>query len=115
MPRPIEAVGTSTAGFVGATPQGPVNQPVKLLGLGDFNRVFGAAAPDMPLGATVRHYFDNGGTEAHVVRVDPEEGVVGSEVDGSGIYALDNVDLVNILVMSPGLRRLRTASVAGPS
>lgn len=101
-PRPIEAVGTSTAGFVGLAPGGPVKQPVRLAQFGDFERVFGAVTPNMPLGHAVRDYFDNGGTEAQVVRVDLEaDGIVGSEADGSGIYALDKVDLFNILVM-PG-------------
>jgi phage tail sheath protein FI len=100
MPRPIEAVGTSTAGFVGPAPQGPVNQPVKLLQFGDFERVFGGA-PTTPLSDAVRHYFDNGGKEAQVVRVDVEaDGIIGSQADGSGIYALDKVDLINILVLA---------------
>jgi phage tail sheath protein FI len=99
-PRPIEAVGTSTAGFVGLAPGGPVNQPVKLLNFGDYERAFGLVSQNVALGHAVRHYFENGGREAHVVRADPEaEGIVGNEADGSGIYALDRVDLLNILVM----------------
>lgn len=54
----------------------------------------------MLLGHAVQHFFDNGGKEAYVVRVDPDaDGFIGSEADGSGIHAFDNVDLFNILVM----------------
>ena len=100
MPRPIEVVGTTTAGFVGLAPGGPVNQPVKLSQAADFAPVFGGFDAAMPLGHAVQHFFDNGGKEAHVVRVDLDaNGFIGSEADGSGLHALDKVDLFNVLVM----------------
>lgn len=100
MPRPIEAVGTTTAGFVALAPGGPVNQPVKLSQAADFVPVFGGLHATMPLGHAVQHFFDNGGKEAYVVRVDLDaDGFIGSDADGTGIHALGKVDLFNILVM----------------
>jgi phage tail sheath protein FI len=100
MPRPIEAVGTSTAAFVGLAPKGPVKKAVKLTHSAEFARVFGGLNSSMPLGHVVQHFFDNGGKEAHVVRVDLErDAIIGTEKRGTGIYALDKVDLFNILVV----------------
>lgn len=101
MPRPIEAVGTSTVGFVGQAPGSPVNFPVKLSHFGDYEREFGALAQDVPLGYAVRQFFDNGGTEAYVVRVNGDSSqIIGSEADRTGIFALDSVDVLNIVVLT---------------
>ena len=101
MPRPIEAVGTATAGFVGQAPGSPVNFPVKLSHFGDYEREFGPLAQDVPLGYAVRQFFDNGGKEAHVVRIDGDAStLIASESDRTGIYALDLVDVLNIVVLT---------------
>ena len=99
MPRPIEAVGTSTVGFVGQAPGSPVNFPVKLSHFNDYKREFGGLAQDVPLGHAVRQFFDNGGKQAYVVRVNGSE-LIGNESDRTGIYALDSVDLLNIVVLA---------------
>ena len=113
MPRPIEVVGTTTSGFVGLAPAGPVNQPVKLTQASDFASVFGGFHASMPLGHAVQHFFDNGGKEAYVVRVDLDaDGFIGSAADGSGIHALDKVDLFNILVMPDSEVDVATRSAA---
>jgi len=97
----ISGVSTSTTAFVGYADQGPVNEPVRLIEFGDFDRAFGGLAPNRPLSHAVQAFFGNGGKEAYVVRADiavPNR-IAGSESDKSGIYALDKVDLFNILVM----------------
>ena len=39
--KPIEGASTSTAGMVGVTQRGPVNEPTLVTSFGDFNRLFG--------------------------------------------------------------------------
>jgi hypothetical protein len=39
--KPIEGASTSTAGMVGVTQRGPVNEPILVTSSGDFNRLFG--------------------------------------------------------------------------
>lgn len=74
-PRPIEGVGTSTAGFVGETERGPtLIRPVT--SRTDFNRWFGGFL-DVPtlnrdnqfLPYAVRGFFENGGQRLFVARV----------------------------------------------
>lgn len=69
-PRPIEGVGTSTAGFVGLTERGPT-MPRLVTSWGDYLRWFGDTIDTtisfMPF--AVRGFFDNGGQRAFVARV----------------------------------------------
>jgi phage tail sheath protein FI len=68
-PKPIEAVGTSTAAFVGFTERGPVNQPTLVTSWPQYTRVFGDFVPGAYLPLSVFSYFMNGGGNAYVVRV----------------------------------------------
>jgi phage tail sheath protein FI len=69
-PRPIQGVGTSTAGFVGLCERGPT-RPRLVTNWGEFNRWFGdtidPAVSMMPHG--VRGFFENGGRRAFIARV----------------------------------------------
>jgi phage tail sheath protein FI len=69
-PRPIQGVGTSTAGFAGLTERGPT-RPKLVTSWGDYLRWFGdtldPALGVMPHG--VRGFFENGGRRAFVARV----------------------------------------------
>src|SRR5437764_14274158 len=69
-PRPIEGVGTSTAGFVGLTERGPT-LPRLVTSWGDFLRWFGDTIdPDVSFAPfAVRGFFDNGGQRAFVARI----------------------------------------------
>src|SRR5713101_5777824 len=64
----ITGVGTSITAFVGYTARGKVNQPVHIFSYADFERAFGGLSVDSPLSYCVKHFFQNGGTEAYVVR-----------------------------------------------
>lgn len=96
-PRPIEAVGTSIAAFVGHADRGPVAEAVVVHGRRAFEREFGGLTAEASLSFAVRDFFANGGETAVVVRVDTHG------VDGvlAGLEALDTVDLVNLLVIRP--------------
>ncbi len=98
-PRPIEAVGTSTAAFVGPAPRADVspNDPVAYTNWMQFTRDF--TRPDTAstaLSNAVYGFFQNGGSRCFVVNV-PE----GQPVE-DGLAALEAVDEIAI-VAAPGL------------
>lgn len=72
--RAIQGVGTSTGGFVGIAPRGPVGKAVLVTSWTDFVNKFayGLDSPFLPnsyLAYAVYGFFNNGGTRAYVVRV----------------------------------------------
>ncbi|HWH11050.1 MAG TPA: phage tail sheath C-terminal domain-containing protein [Solirubrobacteraceae bacterium] len=75
--KPIEGVGTSIAAFVGLTPGGPFNTPMRISNWTQFARIFSDpadpdAGPFMPsafLAHAMYGFFHNGGSLAWVVRV----------------------------------------------
>jgi phage tail sheath protein FI len=83
-PKPIEAVGTSTAAFVGFTERGPVNQPTLVTSWPQYTRVFGDFVPGAYLPLSVFSYFMNGGGNAYVVRVGAtDDGVADGSTNGA--------------------------------
>jgi phage tail sheath protein FI len=95
-PHSIAGVATSVTAFVGSTPVGPIDQPVRLTSFTEFERAFDAASATTPVGVGVRLYFLNGGKAAVVVRT------AGSPLppaaDATGIYALEAEDF-NLLCL----------------
>src|SRR6185436_8459534 len=67
--RTITGVSTSIGAFFGRTLKGPINKAVRCLSYSDFLREFGGAHPLSDLGASVRQFFGNGGTDCYVVRL----------------------------------------------
>ncbi len=67
--RTITPVSTSVTAFVGFTGRGAVNYARQIFSMADFEREFGGLSPDDDLGHAVQHYFQNGGSEAWIVRV----------------------------------------------
>ncbi len=78
--KPIEAVSTSTAAFIGLAPGGPLNQPVEIANWSQFISTYsdpddpdkGPFLQDAYLAHAVRGFFTNGGTLCWVVRVGGE-------------------------------------------
>ena len=105
----IEAVSTSLTAFVGvAKEMGPIDEPTKVGGSAEFDRVFGGLWEKSMMSYAVRDYFLNGGSEALVVRVGHTETQTGVLADlvplpssGRGLYALDRADLFNLLCVPP--------------
>jgi phage tail sheath protein FI len=64
----VTGVSTSITAFVGYTTRGTVNDPVHIFTFADFERAFGGLDAASPLSYCVKHFFQNGGTEAYVVR-----------------------------------------------
>jgi phage tail sheath protein FI len=107
----ITGVPTAVTAFVGRTPSGPT-APQQCTSFFDFQQTFGIAE-NYPLSFAIRDFFNNGGDTAVVVRVtepSPSGGdagaphaadLIGREDLHTGIYALDGVDLFNLLCIPP--------------
>ncbi len=67
--RTIMGVSTSVAGFIGTAKSGPINKAVHILNYSDYERRFGGLSEDSEMSYAVRQFFNNGGTDAWVVRV----------------------------------------------
>jgi phage tail sheath protein FI len=64
----ITGVPTAVAAFIGRARRGPTNTPVRIHSFADFERTFGPLWNQSELGYTVQQYFQNGGSDAYVVR-----------------------------------------------
>lgn len=78
--KPMEGVGTSTAGFVGAAQKGPVEGlPLLVTNFADFRRIYGGYLSENEYGDyrflayAVEHFFINGGSRAFIMRVAPAD------------------------------------------
>jgi hypothetical protein len=103
--RPIGAVGTSTAGFVGTAPdQGArPNEAVAVNSWSDFLRIFATAEnpTSTALARAVYGFFDNGGGRCYVVNVSADEPISGGGRRRSGLKLLEEIDEIAI-VAAPG-------------
>lgn len=107
----IAGVPTSITLFIGWSPQGPTDRAVRITGFADYEREFGGLRQGSFLGYAVRHFFDNGGKDAYVLRLaadgtewnaddaDFRTAVLDSFGPGT---ATDGIDLFNLLCV-PGL------------
>jgi uncharacterized protein len=102
--RPIGAVGTSTAGFVGTAPDrsARTGEAVAVNSWSDFIRLFasGDNPTGTPLARAVYGFFDNGGGRCYVVNVGPDEPLAGGQ-RRSGLGLLEAIDEIAI-VAAPG-------------
>ena len=66
--RTIVGVPTSIAAFVGWAPRGP-DYPVQITGFGDYQAKFGGLHPKSPMSYAVYQFYQNGGSEAIIMRL----------------------------------------------
>ena len=78
--KPMEGVGTSTAGFIGLSVKGPdKGAPQLITNFADFKRKYGGYLSQAEfedyrfLAYAVEHFFINGGTRAFIMRVTPSD------------------------------------------
>lgn len=78
--KPMEGVGTSTAGFIGLSVKGPdIGVPQLVTSFADFRRKYGGYLSQSEfedyrfLAYAVEHFFINGGTRAFIMRVAPPD------------------------------------------
>lgn len=119
-PRPIEGVGTSTAGFVGLTRRGP-EQPELVTSYPDFVRRYGGpldsglelSTPDGPAGRpghlarAIQGFFENGGQRAFVQRV------VATDADASWLDVGNGIVTRLKRKPAPGALEVHVESVLG--
>jgi phage tail sheath protein FI len=65
----ITSVGTSITAFIDFFKEGPLNEPVEIFGMADFQRIFGGLDDRSEASYAIAQYFLNGGGSAYVVRV----------------------------------------------
>jgi phage tail sheath protein FI len=102
--RPIEAVGTSTAGFVGVAPnpKAHLNEAVAINNWTQFLREFVAEDSETtPLSSAVFGFFQNGGSRCFVVNVGPNQPIGGGGQKRTGLDLLEEIDEIAI-VAAPG-------------
>lgn len=102
--RPIQAVGTSTAGFVGEAPEPTrhLNEAVAVNNWSQFVRDFTAEeSKSTPLSHAVYGFFQNGGSRCFVVNVGTGGALAGGGRNRVGLEVLEQVDEVAI-VAAPG-------------
>jgi Bacteriophage tail sheath protein len=103
-PRPIQAVGTSTAAFIGKAPDGgnKVNQAVACNNWSDFVKNFvPEGSSSTPLSNAVYGFFLNGGGRCYVVNIGDSGSIAGGGRTPKGVNVLNTVDEVAI-VCAPG-------------
>ncbi len=85
--RPVTAVATSTAAFIGTFRKGLLDEAVQLLSMADFEREYGGLDRNSEASYAVQQFFFNGGSEAWVVRV-ANDGTTGGAPAGAAQVTL---------------------------
>ncbi|HEX9118382.1 MAG TPA: phage tail sheath family protein, partial [Anaerolineae bacterium] len=108
----IIGVATSITAFLGRTERGPANQATVLTSFGDYERGFGPLNPDYPVSYAVRDFFQNGGSQAYIVRLFKDAAVdaairvaaaaAGSSKTAPADVAKDAADLAATITEEPG-------------
>ena len=67
--RTITGVATSITLFVGWAPRGPTDRALRLTSFADYERPTAGSIRARDLGYAVRHFYDNGGADAYILRI----------------------------------------------
>lgn len=67
--RQLRGVATAIAAILGIAQRGPVAKPVEILGMADFERVYGGPISGESLWYAAKGFFDNGGQKCYVSRL----------------------------------------------
>ena len=90
--RTITGVATSIALFLGWAARGPIDGALRLTSFADFERTYGGLDSRSLLGYAVRHFFENGGADAYVLRI----------ADDDATTATCSIGDLDISASSPG-------------
>jgi hypothetical protein len=89
-PPPIASAPTSIALFIGCAPSGPTDHAVRIASFVDYEAAFGTLDdPRSLLGYALGHFFDNGGTDAFVLRIVGADGGFIAPPDPAFVPALN--------------------------
>ena len=93
--RTITGVATSIALFIGWAPRGPIDRAVRLTSFTDFERTYGGLDFRSVLGYSVKHFYENGGADAYVLRVAaPDAATASCTINGLTVSASSPGDWV---------------------
>ena len=98
--RTIAGVATSIALFIGWAARGPTDRAVRLSSFADYESHYGGLDQRTLLGYAVRHFFDNGGADAYVIRICKLPGE--APADGDAIPASAVLGDLSVEAASPG-------------
>lgn len=76
--RTITGVATSITAFIGRTLKGPAVRATRITNYGAFEKHFGGLWRESPLSYAVRQFYQNGGSDAVIVRILNAAGEAGS-------------------------------------
>ena len=82
--RTIIGVPTAVAAFVGPVLRGPVDKARHITSWADFERIYGGLSATSLMSYAVFHYYQNGGSEAEIVRVAAKDTAAAIEL-GNGV------------------------------
>src|SRR4051812_43361475 len=91
--RTITGVATSIGLFIGWAPRGATDRAVRLSSFSDYEREYGGLDRRSQLGFAVKAFFENGGSDAYVIRV------VGAAAVPASVPITANL---NVSASSPG-------------
>ena len=114
--RPVTAVATSTAAFIGTFRKGLLDEAVQILSTADFEREYGGLDRSSEASYAIQQFFINGGTEAWVIRVGhpgPTAGTVVAISEASGTLTTLIGGGAAVFNFRAG-RRIRGASATNP-
>jgi phage tail sheath protein FI len=106
--RTITGVATSIGLFIGWAARGPSDRAVRIASFADYQRIYGGLDLRTMLGYAVKQFFENGGSDAYILRL------IGAGATPASVA----IDDLTITASSPGLWgtnfRVRTTRRAAP-
>jgi phage tail sheath protein FI len=90
--RTIMGVATSITAFLGRALRGPIDEPTTINSYGDFEKKFGGLWLESTMSFAVRDFFQNGGSQAIIVRLYNEETGAGAK-PAKATLTVDNLTL----------------------
>src|SRR6478672_5544169 len=91
--RTITGVATSIGLFIGWAARGPSDRAVRISSFADYQRIYGGLDLRTMLGYAVKQFFENGGSDAYVLRL------IGAGATPASVA----IDDLTITASSPGL------------
>ena len=100
--RTITGVATSITAFVGYATRGPVNEPTLVQSFADFIRTFGGLSAKSTMSYAVQQFFQNGGSQALIVRAAHTTGAGTNARAGSVTVGGAGNKAITLTAASPG-------------
>jgi len=110
--RTITGVATSITAFVGRALRGPTDDPVTINSYGDFERIFGGLWADSALGYAVRDFYQNGGSQAIIVRLYHPKFASSADHDAAAAAAAATASAADTAAGLPGATGTSIAAAA---